>query len=180
LTDNEAGSPLKPSHPAFGTGEYLLRSCSLRPLPPDLALPAARQLVGLDPWQTLGYRAESLAHYLQRSDASLYKFLVLAAGQSAGVVCCRYPWLFGPFLELLAVYPQFQGQGVGREIIGWLENQPGAYTNIWTTVSTFNVRAMNFYTKHGYREVGQLTDLVRAGYDEIFLRKIIREVRPKD
>lgn len=174
VNDDATGSLLKPSPPAFGAGEYLLHRCRLRPLTPDLALPAASRLACLDPWQTLGYRAESLACYLQRADASLHKFLVLAAGQSAGVVCCRYPWLFGPFLELLAVYPQFQGQGFGREIMGWLENQPEAFTNLWTTVATFNIRALNFYSQLGFAEVGRLPNLIRAGKDEIFLRKIIK------
>lgn len=138
---------------------------------------AASQLASLDPWLTLGYQPEKLTHYLQRPDVTLHTFLVLASGQPAGVVCCRYPWLFGPFLELLALYPQFQGQGLGREIIGWLENQP-AWPNLWTTVAAFNLRALHFYIKLGFVEVGVLPDLVRSGFDEILLRKVIRKPRP--
>ncbi len=176
MTDSEEENILKPTPQGFDPGVHLLHGCSLQPLTADMAKPTARQLSRLDPWLTLGYRAESLAYYLQRPDVSLHKFLVSASGQNVGVVCCRYPWLFGPFLELLAVYPQFQGQGFGREILKWLENQE-AFTNVWTTVSAFNLRALKFYTKIGFEEVGMLADLVRAGFDEILLRKIIRKAK---
>jgi ribosomal protein S18 acetylase RimI-like enzyme len=161
----------------FAASEHLLGACSLRPLTAEMALAAADELANLDPWLTLGYKPESLAHYLQRADVSLHKFLIAAFGQPVGIVCCRYPWLFGPFLELLAVYPQFQGQGFGREILSWLEN-PEAFANLWTTVSAFNLRALNFYTKFGFAEVGLLTELVRAGFDEILLRKSVRKIEP--
>jgi ribosomal protein S18 acetylase RimI-like enzyme len=103
--------------------------------------------------------------------------MISASGQEAGIVCCRYPWLFGPFLELLALYPQFQGHGCGREILDWLE-EPAAFTNLWTTVSSFNLRALNFYIKFGFVEIGSLPNLVRPGFDEILLRKIIRTNKP--
>jgi diamine N-acetyltransferase len=161
----------------FDTRNHHLNTCSLLPLTADHALAAARQLFTLDPWLTLGYQPEAITRYLHRPDVSLHKFLVSASGQPAGVVCCRYPWLFGPFLELLALFPEFQGQGFGKEILGWLENQV-ACTNLWTTVSAFNLRALNFYTRFGFVEVGLLPDLVRSGFDEIFLRKIIRKPGP--
>lgn len=157
----------------FNARIYRLGTCSLLPLGLDLAMAAAHQLAGLDPWLTLGYQPEKLTQYLQYPDVSLHKFLVSISGQPAGVVCCRYPWLFGPFLELLALYPQYQGQGYGREILVWLENQV-ASSNLWTSVSAFNVRALKFYTKFGFVAVGVLPDLVLTGFDEILLRKIIR------
>jgi ribosomal protein S18 acetylase RimI-like enzyme len=175
MTDSEGVGCLQQIPTVFDAREHLLSACSLLPLTADMALAVANQLTRLDPWLTLGYRPESLAHYLQRADVSLHKFLVSASGQIVGVVCCRYPWLFGPFLELLAVYPQFQGQGFGREILDWLEN-PVAFANIWTTVSAFNISALNFYTKCGFQEAGLLTDLVRAGFDEILLRKTVPKI----
>ena len=157
----------------FAVRKHLLKTCNLLALNAELAEAAAQQLADLDPWLTLGYRAEGLTQYLQRTDASLHRFLISVSKQPAGVVCCRIPWLFGPFLELLAVYPQFQNQGLGREILAWLENQ-AASTNLWTTVSSFNLRALDFYTKCGFETVATLADLVRTGFDEFLLRKTIR------
>jgi diamine N-acetyltransferase len=171
MTDTAGKGDLGQIPATFAERRYLLRACSLLPLTAELAEAAAHQLANLDPWLTLGYRPESLTRYLQRADASLHRFLV-SSKQPAGVVCCRNPWLFGPFLEVLAVYPQFQNRGLGREILAWLENQV-ALGNLWTTVSSFNHRGLNFYTKCGFEKVAVLADLVRTGFDEFLLRKII-------
>jgi GNAT superfamily N-acetyltransferase len=175
MSNTNIDSP--PPKAFFAAREHQLTSCSLLPLTADTATAAAQRLADLDPWLTLGYPSASLANYLKRSDASLHRFMISASGQEAGIVCCRYPWLFGPFLELLALYPQFQGHGCGREILDWLE-EPAAFANLWTTVSSFNLRALNFYIKFGFVEIGPLKNLVRSGFDEILLRKIIRNNKP--
>jgi diamine N-acetyltransferase len=161
----------------FAARRHLLGGCHLLPLTAELAEAAAPQLTQLEPWVTLGYRAQGLNQYLQRTDVSLHRFLIFATQQPAGVVCCRHPWLFGPFLELLAVYPQFQNQGLGREILAWCETQ-AASANLWTTVSSFNLRALDFYTKCGFEKIAVLADLVRPGFDEFLLRKTIRRRDP--
>ena len=164
--------PCYQSTPAFAAGAYLLPTCRLRPLSSQGAGAAAAELACLDPWLTLGYSPAGLARYLQKNDVSLHRFEIQADGQPAGVVCCRHPWLLGPLLELLAIYPPFQGRGLGREILAWLAGQ-GAFANLWTTVSAFNQRGRKFYRKNGFRQVGPLPDLVRAGYTELLLRKSI-------
>ncbi len=85
-------------------------------------------------------------------------------------MCVRYPWLRGACLKLLAIYPSQQGQGLGRDIIQWLELHH--LRNLWTLVSSFNHDARHFYQKMGFVEIGQLDDFIVAGYDEILLRKV--------
>jgi ribosomal protein S18 acetylase RimI-like enzyme len=177
MSDTAGTDRLTPTPAVFAHKQHLLSACRLLPLTAELAEAAASQLVNLDPWLTLGYRPKSLTQYLQRSDNSLHRFLILKSEQAAGIVCCRNPWLFGPFLELLAVYPQFQSQGLGCEILIWLENQTTA-ANLWTTVSAFNLRGLNFYRKYGFAKVAVLADLVRTGFDEFLLRKTIRPKNP--
>jgi ribosomal protein S18 acetylase RimI-like enzyme len=46
-------------------------------------------------------------------------------------------------------------------------------------VSDFNREAQGFYTKMGYRKVGELTDFIIAGHAEILLRKTIGPIRPR-
>ncbi len=157
----------------FNGQEYHLNNCSLIPFAAPMGMVVAQHLVSLNPWLTLGYRPETLAQYLERPDLSLHKFLIVASDQNIGVMCYRYPWLHGPFLELLAVYPQFQGLGIGREVLAWLEHHENC-ANLWTTVSAFNTSALNFYLKSGFSEIGSLKNLVRDGFDEIFLRKILK------
>lgn len=155
------------------SGEAIvLRSCTLAPLEADAAGEIGRVLASMDPWRRLGYRAEQLFSYLVRDDPALKRYAVLVDGANAGVVCMRFPWLLGPYNELLAVYGECQGKGVGREVMGWMEesHRPQA-RNLWTTVSSFNARARRFYESLGFSETAVLNDLVARGCDEVLLRK---------
>lgn len=152
---------------------YVLSSCRLRSLQRDDLGAISNRLAGMDPWKRLGYSPEGLAGYLQRPDPSLHRYAILKSDLPIGVVCLRFPWLMGPFLEVLAIYPEFQRLGLGREIMQWLESVESGFRNIWTTVSSFNIPALNFYRRYGFLETGTLIDLIKTGYDEILLRKII-------
>ncbi len=146
----------------------------LRPLDLEEAGAAAAALAAMDPWLTLGYRAENLEAHLRRPDPCLYKFALETDGTLAGLACLRHPWLLGPYLETLGLWPGFQGQGLGETIMIWLtESCRGRARNLWTAVSAFNHRARRFYARHGFREVGVLNDLVKPGFDEILLRRLL-------
>lgn len=129
-------------------------------------------LVGLSPWRELGYSAAGLAAYLGRTDPALHRFRIAAAGTTAGVLCIRHPWLRGPYIELVCVFPPHQGRGIGDALVSWLEARTGgAERNLWAVVSADNAGARRFYARLGFREVAPLANLVREGCDEILLRK---------
>jgi len=132
-------------------------------------------LAGMDPWRRLGYTEEGLFGYFTRTDPSLSRYAVVASEEAAGVACIRHPWLRGPYLELLAVFPGYQGRDTGREIIAWMSDECcGISNNIWTTVSAFNTRALSFYKDNGFIEIAVLPDLVAGGFSEILLQKKCR------
>ena len=160
-------------HP-FPSRRYVLPSCTLTRLSRADSRGLAERLVAMDPWRTLQYRADALADYLGRPDAGFTRFTVTVAGLAAGLMALRYPWLKGVYLELLAIFPPHQGQGLGQELLLWVERQCRPHTkNLWTAVSSFNQPGRRFYEKHGFREVARLEDLIIAGQDEILLRKIL-------
>jgi len=131
-----------------------------------------RTLACMDPWRRLGYTEIGLFRYLIRSDPSLNRYTIVASEETAGVICIRYPWLRGPYLELLAVFPLHQGKNMGREIVVWMTDESsGKSSNIWTTVSSFNARALSFYKKNGFVEIAELPELATSGFSEILLRK---------
>lgn len=134
-----------------------------------------KALACMDPWLGLGYTEEGLFRYLIRSDPSLNRYAVVVSNETAGVVCIRYPWLRGPYLELLAVFPPHQGKNRGREIVAWMIDECSRVSNtIWTTVSLFNTPALSFYKSIGFIEIAQLPDLVADGFIEILLQKKCR------
>ena len=160
-------------HP-FPSRLYVLPSCTLHRLKRAETQDLAARLVTMDPWRTLEYRADALAAHLSRPDSSFHRFTVRSSGHPAGLLALRYPWLRGVYLELLALFPPYQGLGLGREIMAWIKRQARPHTkNVWTAVSDFNHQARRFYQNLGFIEVARLENLIKEGHAELLLRKIL-------
>jgi GNAT superfamily N-acetyltransferase len=160
----------------FGADSYQLPGCALERLrAPAEACSLADMLIRLDPWRTLGYRADDLARYLTREDPGLHRYQVVASDTAAGVLCVRHPWLRGPYIELIGLAPDAQGLGLGGATLAWIEAETrGLAANLWSLVSSFNEPARRFYTRRGFVEIAPLADLVAPGHTEILLRKVLR------
>ena len=161
----------------FTETHYALPCCRLRLLQEEESDLIAHQLAAMDPWKALNYPADDLARYLRAVDPALRRYGVhKLEGSLAGAICVRYPWLRGPYLEFLGLTADQQGFGLGGELLEWFTRQArlGA-CNAWVVVSAFNRRARTFYQRHGFTEVGVLDGLVRPGYEEILLRKVVRK-----
>jgi ribosomal protein S18 acetylase RimI-like enzyme len=161
------------SEQPFAPAEYALGAGRLAPLDPSAAGLLAERLAGMDPWRRLGYESSVLQRYLSGDSPALTRFRIDCDGVLAGVVAVRWPWLHGPYLELLAVLPDHQGRGIGSAVLRWLEAEGGASRNLWVAVSAFNEPARRFYARHGFVEIGTVPGLVRDGFDEILLRKAL-------
>ena len=142
-------------------------------LTPNQAHAVGGQLALIDPWQRLKFDANALAAYLNRPDPALQRHAIMADGHLAGAIALRSPWLRGPYLELLAVFPAAQGRGLGKRALNWAVAQAGSAANFWACVSAFNHPARGFYARMGFVETTELTDLVTSGENEILLRKIL-------
>lgn len=133
-------------------------------------------MIEIDPWRRLQIDRERLAASLHQEEHGARRWAVILDGASVGVIGVRYPWLFGPYLMLLAIFPGHQSAGVGSDLLRWLDDEAQAARgaaggNVWACVSSFNVRALSFYERHGFESIGELPDLVRSGYSEILIRK---------
>jgi len=129
----------------------------------------------MDPWRTLGIGAAALAQSLTSGDEHLHRWLIRREAALAGTVIVRNPWLYGPYLALLAILPEQQGSSIGTAVLRWMEREAGDTAgNIWACVSAFNTRAQQFYEKHGFEKVGTLDGLVRPGFAELLIRKRLR------
>jgi GNAT superfamily N-acetyltransferase len=143
------------------------------PFPADAGARLAAAIAAMPPWSVMGYPAERLAAFFAAADAGARRFLIEVKGQEAGAASVRDPWLKGPYLELLALLPPFQNQGLGSAILAWLEAEAVAKSahNLWVCASSFNARGLQFYERHGFERAAVLPGLVADGYDEILLRK---------
>ncbi len=158
----------------FAPIEHVLGVGRLVPLDELAASQLAGRLADMDPWRRLGYEAARLQRYLTGDSPALARYRVDVSGRLAGVVTVRWPWLHGPYLELLAVLPEHQARGLGSAVLRWLEVEAASSRNLWVAVSAFNEAARSFYAQHGFGEVGVVPGLVRDGFDEILLRKALR------
>jgi ribosomal-protein-alanine N-acetyltransferase len=141
---------------------------------PDDRAAVIALLAGSDPWKRLGYATE----FWERAFSPLpqgRESLVLQQGDDvAGIALVRPRFLFGDYLELLAIAPTLTGQGLGRLLLTHVESL--AFTrgkNLFVCVSDFNTGARRFYRRHGFVEIGPLADLLVPGSAEILLRKTI-------
>jgi len=150
-------------------------------LSPDIQLEAfgkdAARLMGekmaaMEPWRTLTIGARNLTAILLRKVPYAASLHVTLYGRSAGAMVIRHPWLFGPYLEVLAILPEFQNRGLGSRLLLWLEEGIAVnHGNVWVAASAFNRQAVAFYEKNGFERVALLRGLVRPEHDEILFRK---------
>jgi diamine N-acetyltransferase len=125
-----------------------------------------------EPWLTLGVSALVLKNYLLREDVSLYRYTVHIDDRLAGLICLRYPWLRGPYIELLGLMEDYRRQGIGTQLLNWAEAEARYETNnLWLATSSFNHQAIQFYERHGFQQIGRIEGLVHPDYDELLMRK---------
>ena len=125
----------------------------------------------IDPWRTMRYEPAVLGAYLERPETSLHRYAILWDGRAAGVIALRYPWLRGPFIEMLAVLPPHQGRGLAHAALNWAAQRTASVTsNLWASVADFHTKGREFWAYQGFEEVANLPGLIGDGA-EILLRK---------
>jgi len=165
---------MKRKKSAFPRKKFALTGCTLLPVARADALPIARRICAIEPWSKIRYQPAKLAGHLLRRDPSFRRYKIIVEGKIAGLVTVRFPWLHGAYLDLLAIFPGHQRKKIGKEIIGWMADETVPhYKNLWALVSDFNDGARRFYKKQGFKEIAMIPDLVKPGFNEILIRKIL-------
>lgn len=129
----------------------------------------------MPPWSTLAISEDALARFFTGGDEGTRHYAIVADGVAAGVVCTRFPWLKGPYIELLAVLPGHQEHGLGTKALSFVDTEAtrAGARNVWVCASQFNNAARRFYERRGFVEVGIVPDLVTDGFAEVLLRKTL-------
>ena len=158
----------------FQDQPYDLGAIRLKPFDEVAAVKLANELVTIDPWLRLGFDALSLQAFFMAPSSSTFRYAAYHDKEPVGALSLRHPWLYGPYIEFLAVSPKLQGTGIGGVMLEWVEAKiRPTHRNLWIAVSSFNDRALTFYQRRGFRAIGLLPDLVRPGFTEILMRKLL-------
>lgn len=152
-----------------------LGSALLRPPVPDECETLATELAAMQPWSTMGISAEGLTAFLKSDDPGAHRYAIVQDGVLAGVVSVRFPWLKGPYIELLAILSGFQRRGHGQRILSFIETEAVrlGMRNVWVCASQFNGGAARFYKRHGFVEIATLPGLVADDFTETLFRKAL-------
>ncbi len=82
------------------------------------------------------------------------------------------------YLRILAVREGSRGLGVGLALLRYVEAEAfRTGPNLFLTCVPENRGARRFYERHGYQEVGTLSNLISDGIDEILYRKTLGAIR---
>lgn len=135
----------------------------------------AQKLASISPWRTLGYQQKTLENYLHSSSEGTIHYKILHSNVMAGVLCIKQPWWKGCYIEILAIFPEFQKRGLGIQTLQWVEKESkkAGMKNIWLLVSDFNCSAYKFYKSNGFTKVGKLDALITENHAELLMRKQI-------
>lgn len=148
-----------------------MNQLAIRPLRDDAeARDCTARLVEFGPWNTLGIPAEKLFKDLTNPQREV--FVAELAGKIVGVLILHLGGLFDGYIQLLAVFPEFQSHGLGQKIMRFAEDKIFQRSkNVFLCVSAFNERARTFYERLGYQKTGELENFLVAGQNEILMRK---------
>jgi ribosomal protein S18 acetylase RimI-like enzyme len=153
-----------------------VKALHIRQARPPEARRQAAWIVEIEPWRSLGYRADRLARWLGSCAAEGWiRVAVVGRGRAArivGIAVVQPRVLLGGFLALLAVPAAEAGQGIGRALVEDVQARVFQRARwLYTSSDGENRAAARFYRALGFERVGRLPDLVTSGRTEILWRK---------
>lgn len=106
-----------------------------------------------------------------RDDTEFAVWLRDETGQLRGGILCFTLWQWLT-LDWVWVDEAARGQGFGRQLLLAAEAEGRRRGCLHAFVETLSFQAPQFYQKHGYQIIGELTDFP-AGHSRFFLRKTL-------
>lgn len=143
------------------------------PLAADLVANVSLALAAMDPWRRYGIAVDRLASFVSPGAADQPRYLVTLDNEIAGLVALKLGWMFGTYLNLLAVLPQHQRRGIGSATLVWLDafGRARKERNQFVVTSAFNASGLALYQRHGFVEIARMPGLIEDAETEILMRK---------
>jgi [ribosomal protein S18]-alanine N-acetyltransferase len=130
----------------------------------------ARLMAESEPWRTLRLDLERCRQSLRRPGGEL--FVAHEGGRRAGFILIDPDGLAGsPYIAAVAVAPSDRNQGIGQQLLTFAEKRAAGRRFIFLCVSSFNLRAQQFYDRLGYQRVGDIPNYIVEGHSELLLCK---------
>ncbi len=138
----------------------------------DEAHQCAQFMAESDPWKRLGRTYDGSMQMLLDSEREVY--VATVDDEIVGVIILWMKGAWVGYIQTIGVFPQWQGQGIGSQLIQFAEKRIFADSpNVFMCVSSFNEGAQKLYQRLGYEVVGEIKKYIVVEYSEILLRKTI-------
>jgi len=123
-----------------------------------------------EPWITLGRQLETCRKVFARPGYELF-LACSSAGPLGFVLCHPYGAMSAPYITTIAVAHAARGQGVGHQLLKFVEDHYRGRRHLFLCVSSFNPRARQLYEGIGYRVVADLAGYIIPDASEILMHK---------
>ena len=125
--------------------------------------------------------AQMLRYEMERGLKENELFVLKEGERVAGVLWYQLHGIFHsyPYLHIIAVSAEHQGQGLGKKMLAFFEKDALAHstnhlrTRVFLTVGDFNRHAEDVYIRKGYVKVGELQGLFRRNITEKLYMKLV-------
>ncbi len=132
----------------------------------------SRLMASSEPWITLKRDLDACRAVLARPGTELFVARDQTSGRPLGLILLAPFGLAGsPYISSIAVAPEAQGRGLGAQLMAFAEKRFHDRQHIFLLVSSFNLRAQQFYRRQGYGFIGELKDYIVPGHSEFLFHK---------
>ena len=133
----------------------------------------AQLMLGSEPWITLQTDIGNREATLERPGTEL--FIGRDGDERKGfVLLAEFGMAGAPYIASFGVAEGSRGQGIGAELLRFVEERFASHRHLFLLVSSFNERAQKFYKHHGFEQVGEIKDYIVSGKSELIYHKWLR------
>ena len=132
----------------------------------------AQMMSKSDPWITLEMNYDQCLKAFEGSCKEIY--VVEIENKIAGFVIIQTGGTFKGYIQTICISEACRGKGFGKKLLQFCEERILKISpNVFICVSSFNKGAIKLYYDFGFKLIGELDNFVKAGFNELLLRKTI-------
>ncbi len=138
----------------------------------------AQLMAGSEPWITLRQDLRTCREKCKRPGTELFVCEELAAAREKQpvhllgfILLAPFGFAGMPYVSSIGVASEERGRGFGADLLRFAEKHFAGRSRLYLLVSSFNIRAQEFYRREGFEFQGELKDFIVAGHSELIYCK---------
>lgn len=137
----------------------------------------AKWMMDVPLWQTYQLTQEKITK--QFNHAIEQNQLLYVIEQIEQQTVMGFAWLLpkgmfarSPYLKQIGIHPDYSGKGIGAKLLTFIEEQSQQFaSDLFLLTSDFNIKAHQFYKRHGYEHIGAIPNYILPDVAEFIFHK---------